>query len=260
MRLVGYDKAPARLPRGSGAPASSPEALADRARELCAGLGLHEIVSWGFVPRGWLAPLGARLSEGVVVKNPISADYELMRTSLLPALLDAARRNIVRGVADVGLFEVGPTVRRAADPKEAPVQTSSAAAILVGRRPGWLKPDEPVDFFDAKQIVRELLRVLGVEAPTFVPQPSTAAPPARLRCFTRASPPRSGPAAPRGTGSARSASSTRGSGASSASRLRRSIWRSRSTRSPASGARSAAWPRRGSRRRRAISRSGSMPP
>ena len=59
---------------------------------------------------GWLAPLGAPLSEGVVVKNPISADYEVMRTSLLPGLLDAARRNVARGVPDVGLFEVGPVV------------------------------------------------------------------------------------------------------------------------------------------------------
>ena len=58
MRLVGYDRVPARLPRGSGAPAPSPEALADRARDALAALGLHEIVSWGFVPRGWLAPLG----------------------------------------------------------------------------------------------------------------------------------------------------------------------------------------------------------
>ena len=119
-----------------------------------------------------------------------------MRTSLLPGLVDAARRNLARSVADVGLFEVGPIVRRAADPKEAPVETPTAAAILVGRRAGWLKPDEPVDFFDAKLIVRELLRVLGVESPTFVPARTAAA---RRRCFIPASPPRSGPAAPTGT-------------------------------------------------------------
>ena len=169
MRLVGYDRAPARLPRGSGAPAPSPEALADRARDALAAIGLTEIVSWGFVPRPWLAAMGGALADGIALKNPISADYEVMRTSLLPGLVDAARRNLARSVTDVGLFEVGPIVRRAADPKEAPVETPAAAAILVGRRPGWLKPDEPVDFFDAKQIVRELLRLLGVEAPTFGP-------------------------------------------------------------------------------------------
>ncbi|HEY4392413.1 MAG TPA: phenylalanine--tRNA ligase subunit beta [Polyangia bacterium] len=175
MRLVGYDRAPARLPRGSGAPAPSPEALADRAREALAALGLTEIVSWGFVPRPWLAALGGPLADGIALKNPISADYEVMRTSLLPGLVDAARRNLARSLPDVALFEVGPVVRRAADPKEAPVESPMAAAILVGRRPGWLKPDDPIDFYDLKQMARELLRTLGVEGARFAPAPAVPA-------------------------------------------------------------------------------------
>jgi phenylalanyl-tRNA synthetase beta chain len=112
----------------------------------------------------------------VALKNPISADYEVMRTSLLPGLVDAARRNLARSVPDVALYEVGPAVGRAADAKEAPVESSMAAAILVGRRPGWLQPDDPVDFFDLKLVARELLRTLGVEAPAFVPTPAGASP------------------------------------------------------------------------------------
>ena len=169
MRLVGYDRAPARLPRGSARPAPSPETLSDRARDLLAALGLSEIVSWGFVPRGWLAPLGQSLAEGVVVKNPISADYEVMRTSLLPGLVDAAKRNLAHGIADLGLYEVGPVVRRAADNKEAPSEPAHAAAILVGRRAGWLRPGEVVDFFDAKRVAVELLAGLGVSSPRFTP-------------------------------------------------------------------------------------------
>jgi phenylalanyl-tRNA synthetase beta chain len=171
MRLVGYDRAPARLPHGSGAPAPSPEATADQARDALAALGLAEVVSWGFVPRAWLAALGAPLDDGIAVKNPISADYEVMRTSLLPGLVDAARRNLARSVPDVALFEVGPVVRRSADPKEAPVETTYAAAILLGRRPDWLRRSEPLDFFDLKEIAGELLRSLGVTAPRFVPAP-----------------------------------------------------------------------------------------
>ena len=48
------------------------------------------------------------------VKNPISADYEVMRTWLVPGLLETLRRNTARGVGDVRLFEVGPVVRGAA--------------------------------------------------------------------------------------------------------------------------------------------------
>jgi phenylalanyl-tRNA synthetase beta chain len=172
MRLHGYDKAPARLPAGSRAPAPSPEALADRARDTLAALGLHEAVTWAFVPRAWLTALAGGqadhpLADGIVVKNPISADYEVMRTSLLPGLVDAAKRNLARGMPDAALFEVGPVVRRAPDAKDEPREPAFAAAIWLGRRAGWLKPGEGRDFYDAKRAAGELLRALGVAEPVF---------------------------------------------------------------------------------------------
>jgi phenylalanyl-tRNA synthetase beta chain len=66
------------------------------------------------------------------------------------------------------LFEVGPVVWRAGDAKEAPQEPTYAAAILVGRHAGWLKPGAAVDFFDGKHIAIELLRGLGIAAPRFV--------------------------------------------------------------------------------------------
>ncbi len=150
MRLTGYDRVPARLPPGTRAPSASPEALADRARDVLAAQGLHEAVTWGFVPRPWLEALGkarrngAPLGDGIAVKNPISSDYEVMRTSLFPGLAEAARRNLMRGVPDVALFEVGPVVLRGADAKEHPTEPTIAAGILLGRRPEWLKPGDAV--------------------------------------------------------------------------------------------------------------------
>jgi phenylalanyl-tRNA synthetase beta chain len=173
MRLTGYDRVPARLPPGTRAPSASPEALPDRARDVLAAQGLHEAVTWGFVPRPWLEALGkarrngAPLSEGIAVKNPISADYEVMRTSLFPGLAEAARRNLMRGVPDVALFEVGPVVLRGADAKEHPTEPMIAAGILIGRRPEWLKPGAPFDFYDAKRIADELLRALGIDEPSY---------------------------------------------------------------------------------------------
>ena len=172
MRLCGYDRVPARLPPGARAPGTSPEALSDRARDVLAAQGLHEAVTWGFVPRPWLKSLGKgrqgrSLVEGLAVKNPISSDYEVMRTSLFPGLADAARRNVLRGVAEVGLFEVGPVVIRPADLKDHPLEPTIAAGILIGHRGGWLKPGEPIDFYDAKRVVNELLRALGIEAASY---------------------------------------------------------------------------------------------
>jgi len=167
MRLIGLDRVPARLPPGGKAPEPSPERFADRARDTLAALGLHEIVGWAFVPRAALVALGeARLASAITVQNPISSDYEVMRTSLLPGLADAARRNLARGVSDVRLFEVGPTVfPEGGDSHHR--QVTTAAGLLAGQRAGWLKPGAPLDFFDLKRVVSELLARLGVSAPRF---------------------------------------------------------------------------------------------
>jgi phenylalanyl-tRNA synthetase beta chain len=167
MRLVGYDHAPARLPSGGKAPEPSPERLADRARDVLCALGLHEIAGWAFVPRAALAALGDdRLATPIAVKNPISSDYEVMRTSLLPGLADAARRNLDRGIADVGLFEVGHVILPV-EGDQHHLQSTVAAGLMIGRRGGWMKPGEALDFFDLKRVVIELLAALGVREPVF---------------------------------------------------------------------------------------------
>jgi phenylalanyl-tRNA synthetase beta chain len=172
LRMGEYAK-PARKERvaSNRTSADSPEGPADRVRSLLAASGLSEIVTWAFVPKAALADMSegdAALGNGVVVRNPISADYEVMRTSLLPGLVDALKRNLSRGMPDAWLFEVGTIVRRGATEDAAPVETTHAAGMLAGRREGWLKPGEPIDFFDLKDVVEGLLRGLGTGEAEFV--------------------------------------------------------------------------------------------
>jgi phenylalanyl-tRNA synthetase beta chain len=169
LRMGEYGK-PAQRERirSNATSQANPEAPADRARALLAGAGLHEIVTWAFVPRSALATVSAdgvdkELADGIAVQNPISADYEVMRTTLLPGLADALKRNLARGVSDAWLFEVGRVVRRPAKAGEAPVEKSHAAGLITGRRAGWLKPGEPVDFYDLKRVVQDLLRGFGLQ-------------------------------------------------------------------------------------------------
>jgi phenylalanyl-tRNA synthetase beta chain len=164
MRMIGLDRVPTRLPAGGKAPDRHPEGVAEQARDALAALGLHEIVGWAFVSQAALGALGQpELARGIAVKNPISSDYEVMRTSLLPGLAEAARRNLARGVADVRLFEVGPVVRARPElPELHHEQRTLVAGLLIGREAGWLKPGEATDFFDLKQVVVELLRRLGI--------------------------------------------------------------------------------------------------
>lgn len=176
MRLIGFDRVPVRLPPGGKAPELSPESVADRARDVLAALGLYEIAGWAFVPRAALAALGEdRLAAAITVRNPISSDYEVMRTSLLPGLADAARRNLAHGVRDVGLFEVGAVIFPAPGDVHHH-QHTIAAGLMAGQRPGWLKPGPALDFFDAKHVVVELLAALGIRLPHFAPFPAGQAP------------------------------------------------------------------------------------
>ncbi len=153
---------------------ANPEGPADRARLLLAGAGLSEIVTWAFVPKAALAAISgdgkdARLGHGIVLRNPISADYEVMRTSLLPGLADALKRNLSRGLAGAWLYEVGPIVRRTSDDDATPVESTHAAGLIAGHRPGWLKPGEPLDFYDLKHVVETFLRGFGLLEVDFEP-------------------------------------------------------------------------------------------
>jgi phenylalanyl-tRNA synthetase beta chain len=175
LRMGGFSK-PARKERvaSNATELPNPEGPADRARLLLAGAGLSEIVTWAFVPKTVLATISGdgkdeQLARGIALRNPISADYEVMRTSLLPGLADALKRNLSRGLSGAWLFEVGPIVRRAASKAEAPIESTHAAALIAGNLAGWLKPGDPVDFYDAKSAVEILLRGFGLSDVDFEP-------------------------------------------------------------------------------------------
>ena len=244
MRLVGYDRAPARLPRASGAPAPSPEALR-RSRPRRAGrAGPAPRSSAGASCRaaGWRRWASARSPTASRVKNPISADYEVMRTSLLPG---------------------SSTPPAATSPAASPTSGCSRSARSSGARPTPRRrpssrlrggdPGRPARRLaqagraastssTPSAIAVELLRGLGVDGARV-----RAARRERRRCCTPASRRAIHGRAADGRRSARSASSTRGRARARPRRARRSTSRSRSTRSPARGARSAACRRRASR-------------
>jgi phenylalanyl-tRNA synthetase beta chain len=88
-----------------------------------------------------------------------------MRTTLLGSLLDAARHNVARGVADVALFEQG-RVYFVAPLQPLPHEHRSLAALLHGglAAPSWRGAPPRADFFAAKAVLEALGRVLRVEA------------------------------------------------------------------------------------------------
>jgi phenylalanyl-tRNA synthetase beta chain len=157
-RINGYDQVPSTpLERAAGVAkptATRAQLIERRVRRTAAARGLDEAVTWSFISDAEAEAFGGgdwRLA------NPISEEMKVMRPSLLPGLISAARRNLDRGATAVRLFEVG---RRYVGDSEHP----TLGFILAGeRRPRDWQSGKPQAFnaFDAKAEVLALLDAAG---------------------------------------------------------------------------------------------------
>jgi phenylalanyl-tRNA synthetase beta chain len=157
-RIHGYDKVPSTpLPRPSGVakPTATRSQLIERqVRRTAAARGLDEAVTWSFISEAEAAEFGGSKWR---LANPISEEMKLMRPSLLPGLIAAARRNLDRGASSARLFEVG---RRYLADAEHP----TLSLLLAGeKRPrGWQTGKTAAfDAFDAKAEALALLDAAG---------------------------------------------------------------------------------------------------
>jgi phenylalanyl-tRNA synthetase beta chain len=124
-------------------PAQRREAFARRA---AAARGFDETVHFSFIPRGHAALFGGG-DEARQLENPISADLDAMRPSLMPSLLAAVARNQARGQAHAMLFEIGAQFESGMPQ----AQTDVAAGVRAGEPPRhWQKNATDSDAFTAK--------------------------------------------------------------------------------------------------------------
>jgi len=165
VRINGFEHIRSEpLPRVSevAKPSLSPVQRHMRAvRRVLAGQGMVEAVTWSFLPRAQAALFGGGGAE-MCLSNPISADLDCMRPSILPNLIAAAGRNADRGIPDVALFEAGPQYRDLS----ATGQDRVAAGIRRGQVAGrhWSGPARSADCFDAKADAMAGLAAMGVDA------------------------------------------------------------------------------------------------
>lgn len=181
-RIRGYDKVPSVLPRGPSDLAMEPLAneVEERVRTALGGAGLMEVVSYSFVtPKElwWLtvrelSELGQPV-ESIALKNPLSAEQSVMRTTMYAGLTQALSHNLRHQAEGVRLYEWGrtyvPNPQGGAEHRPVARETLRVAGVLAGLRLGrhWTAPDARVDFYDAKGAVEAVLRSLGIESATF---------------------------------------------------------------------------------------------
>jgi len=162
LRVVGYEQVSPTLPILRKAPGLRPRDRGDAARTALAAAGASEAITYGFQSTARCLALGIaatdRRAQPIALRNPMSTDQSVMRTSLLPNLLAAVARNQSHCRPDVALFEVGSVfLRRGAGMTERPINELAdeplwAAGVLAGRRPGQIGHGTPWDVFDAKAL------------------------------------------------------------------------------------------------------------
>ena len=165
VRMIGLDRVPSTpLERDASVakPTATPmQKIERKVRRSAAARGLNEAINWSFIPETEAAAFGG---GAWVLANPISEDMKVMRPSLLPGLLSAARRNLDRGADSVRLFEIG---RRYLGDAE----KLTASVVLIGEKQprGWAD-GKAIKFvaFDAKAESMALLAAAGVAVESLI--------------------------------------------------------------------------------------------
>jgi phenylalanyl-tRNA synthetase beta chain len=160
-RVRGLDAIAGELPPVAPQPPRAEGRLEARVRRAAVELGLSEALTYGFVSPRELAALGAP-APAVTVVNPLHEDRSVMRTSLLPGLLEALGRARRRGERSARFFCVGARFLPPPAGSPLPAEARGFAAVLAGPRPSHLVKASDHDAFDAKAIALELVeRVTG---------------------------------------------------------------------------------------------------
>lgn len=184
VRIHGLDNvASVALPRVDGVarPTATPaQKLERKLRRAAAARGLNEAVTWSFLPEAEAAAFADGNGGLWTLANPISEDLKVMRPSLLPGLLSAAKRNSDRGAAGLRLFELGRRYLRGTSGHSD--ERLTLGIVLAGEKTarGWATGKAVAfDAFDAKAEALALLaeagapvdnlQVMGEAGPQFHP-------------------------------------------------------------------------------------------
>jgi phenylalanyl-tRNA synthetase beta chain len=166
-RMHGYDKIESTYPQDSTVMTRGMQAdsLEDVSRSILTAAGFSEVITYSFGAPADMADLSGGedggLPEPVKMKNPLSEDASVLRTTIIPGILQSLRTNINAGTKDLKLFETGK-VYFPAEGEVLPEEKTLACAAITGlpRPVDWKTKPDGVDFFDLKGIAESLVHAL----------------------------------------------------------------------------------------------------
>jgi phenylalanyl-tRNA synthetase beta chain len=162
-RIYGYDRIPeataiAETPLETVSESSVP---VDRAATTLIARDYREAITYSFIDRAADA-LVAGAESSLELKNPISSEMAVMRSSLWPGLLQAASANLARQQDRVRLFEIGRSYHGSLT-EHTEVMRIAAVATGAAFSEQWASKPRNIDFFDVKADVAALLDLAGIE-------------------------------------------------------------------------------------------------
>jgi phenylalanyl-tRNA synthetase beta chain len=173
-RLNGYDSIPLKYPTSSAMydrPVETRYEFERKAKQILAGLGLRETIHYSFTSEESLKRCGVLNEHRVVLQNPLSEEMKVMRTSLLPSLLETYKYNYNRQIGNQRLFEVANIYRSEPRAETKVKETIHASVLISGQQlpETWRGKSGPVDFFQAKGALESLVHQLTTANLNFVP-------------------------------------------------------------------------------------------
>src|SRR5581483_10537555 len=161
-RLHGYDKFANTLPSFTGAVVETLTAEKDRKlRSSCLALGYNEAVSLSFISQEDATKFSAAIP--MELENPQSEEASVMRTSMVPGMLNMVSYNLNRGNDDVRLFEMGETWE-ASGSKATELRRICMGATGSATPAGVHQAARALSFFDMKGDVESLLEAFEYES------------------------------------------------------------------------------------------------
>ncbi len=172
-RIYGYDNIPSTTPWANltSGTISEEKQIVKALRRTFVSHGLSEIITFSFMHpdslKKLLLPESDTRYEAVPILNPITEEFPVMRTSLLPSMLEAAVRNVAQKNHDLWLFETAATYHPKSLPiTELPVIKQAACGLMMGKVNDmqWSEAQRNTDFYDVKGVIESVLNALRIEA------------------------------------------------------------------------------------------------
>jgi len=175
-RLYGYNNIPTTLPEGASTEGRKTKSgmMTDKVVDIMVRSGLSEIITLSFMnPRVFdmlNLPSDHRLRQAVTVQNPLSEEQRVLRTTMVPGLLDMMARNTARKNRDLAFYELGRVFVPVND-EELPRERLTLAAGVMGKTSsGWNTAAVDMDFYYLKGILESLFDSLNITDYGLVPE------------------------------------------------------------------------------------------